>query len=36
VENQVIEVTKEDDSGWWQGIANGKEGWFPANYVEKC
>jgi len=35
VENQVIEVTKEDDSGWWQGIVDGKEGWFPANYVEK-
>jgi hypothetical protein len=36
VENQIIEITKEDDSGWWQGVANGKEGWFPANYVEKC
>jgi hypothetical protein len=36
VEHQIVEITKEDDSGWWQGIVNGKEGWFPANYVEKC
>uniref|UniRef100_A0A8C8T1E6 Myosin IE n=1 Tax=Pelusios castaneus TaxID=367368 RepID=A0A8C8T1E6_9SAUR len=31
----VIEITKEDPSGWWQGRLRGKEGLFPGNYVEK-
>ena len=30
----VITVTKIDDSGWWEGSLNGKEGMFPGNYVE--
>ncbi|KAG0188036.1 hypothetical protein DFQ28_005464 [Apophysomyces sp. BC1034] len=28
-----ILVTKKDDSGWWEGVVNGKTGIFPANYV---
>jgi len=29
-----IEVLQQDSSGWWVGIANGKKGQFPANYVQ--
>ena len=30
----IITVTKQDNSGWWEGQLNGKEGMFPGNYVE--
>ena len=31
----LVMVTKKDPSGWWQGsIMGGKQGLFPANYVE--
>lgn len=33
-EGDIIEIT-EEDGDWWQGILNGNEGLFPANYVEK-
>ncbi|XP_015265580.1 PREDICTED: unconventional myosin-Ie-like [Gekko japonicus] len=33
--DEVIEIIKEDPSGWWQGRIRGKEGLFPWNYVEK-
>uniref|UniRef100_A0A8C6XX68 Myosin IEb n=1 Tax=Naja naja TaxID=35670 RepID=A0A8C6XX68_NAJNA len=33
--NDVIEIIKEDPSGWWEGRIRGKEGLFPGNYVEK-
>nr|CAB3264157.1 unconventional myosin-If [Phallusia mammillata] len=33
--NDIIEITKEDPSGWWMGRFNGREGLFPGNYVEK-
>ncbi|XP_053225878.1 unconventional myosin-Ie-like [Podarcis raffonei] len=33
--NELIEIIKEDRSGWWQGRIRGKEGLFPWNYVEK-
>nr|XP_020653907.1 unconventional myosin-Ie-like isoform X1 [Pogona vitticeps]XP_020653908.1 unconventional myosin-Ie-like isoform X2 [Pogona vitticeps] len=33
--NDIIEIIKEDPSGWWQGRIRGKEGLFPGNYVEK-
>ncbi len=29
----VIQVLREDDSGWWEGDCNGLVGWFPSNYV---
>jgi len=32
-EGDVIEITKEDASGWWEGTLNGKSGMFPAVYV---
>ena len=34
----LIDLVKEDESwcpGWWTGKVGGKEGFFPANYVEK-
>lgn len=31
----IVEVLKEDDSGWWLGRLRGKEGLFPSNYVQK-
>ncbi|KAK7115759.1 unconventional myosin-Ie-like isoform X2 [Littorina saxatilis] len=34
-EGDVINIIKEDDSGWWRGKLRGKEGLFPANYVQK-
>ncbi|XP_013910939.1 PREDICTED: unconventional myosin-Ie-like [Thamnophis sirtalis] len=33
--NDVIEIVKEDPSGWWEGRIRGKEGLFPGNYVER-
>ncbi|XP_043935265.1 unconventional myosin-Ie-like [Protopterus annectens] len=33
--NDLIEIIKEDASGWWFGRIRGKEGMFPGNYVEK-
>lgn len=33
--DEIVSVTKEDPSGWWQGRLRGKEGLFPGNYVEK-
>lgn len=34
-EGDIIEILKEDPSGWWLGRLRGKEGLFPANYVER-
>ncbi|GFR62333.1 unconventional myosin-Ie [Elysia marginata] len=31
----TIDIMNEDPSGWWIGKLRGKEGLFPANYVEK-
>ncbi|CAM1154211.1 MYO1F (predicted) [Pycnogonum litorale] len=31
----VVEILKEDASGWWLGKLRGKEGLFPSNYIEK-
>ena len=28
----VIQVLKQLDSGWWDGIVNNQRGWFPSNY----
>lgn len=33
--NDVLDLVKEDASGWWTGRIRGKEGLFPGNYVEK-
>ncbi|XP_055522257.1 LOW QUALITY PROTEIN: unconventional myosin-Ie-like, partial [Leucoraja erinacea] len=33
--DDVIEIVREDPSGWWVGRIRGKEGLLPGNYVEK-
>ncbi|XP_053701738.1 unconventional myosin-If [Synchiropus splendidus] len=33
--NDVLDLLKEDPSGWWTGRIHGREGLFPGNYVEK-
>ncbi|KAJ8272375.1 hypothetical protein COCON_G00112340 [Conger conger] len=33
--DDVIDIVKEDDSGWWTGRLRGKQGLFPNNYVKK-
>ncbi|KAI9139942.1 ras guanine nucleotide exchange factor domain-containing protein [Paraphysoderma sedebokerense] len=30
----IIFVYNMDTSGWWDGVCNGKRGWFPSNYVK--
>ncbi|XP_033750743.1 unconventional myosin-Ie-like isoform X1 [Pecten maximus] len=34
-EGDVIEIVKEEATGWWTGKLRAKQGLFPANYVEK-
>ncbi|KAI4895364.1 hypothetical protein NFI96_013320 [Prochilodus magdalenae] len=31
----IIQVTRQEDGGWWEGTFNGKTGWFPSNYVRE-
>uniref|UniRef100_A0A4W5LDC6 Rho guanine nucleotide exchange factor (GEF) 7a n=1 Tax=Hucho hucho TaxID=62062 RepID=A0A4W5LDC6_9TELE len=31
----VINVTRQEEGGWWEGNFNGKTGWFPSNYVRE-
>ncbi|NXC01719.1 MYO1E protein, partial [Orthonyx spaldingii] len=33
--SDVIDIVKEDPSGWWTGRLRGKQGLFPNNYVTK-
>ncbi|KAM6981227.1 unconventional myosin-Ie isoform 2-T2 [Aplochiton taeniatus] len=33
--DDVIDIIKEDSSGWWMGRLRGKQGLFPNNYVSK-
>ncbi|KAL8611996.1 Unconventional myosin-Ie [Nucella lapillus] len=35
-EGDIIDLITEDTSGWWRGRLRGKEGLFPANYVQKA
>ena len=30
----IVEVLEKEGDGWWRGRTGGREGWFPANYVE--
>ena len=34
VGDMITDISK-DDSGWWQGRCNGKQGVFPSNYVKE-
>ncbi|XP_030613755.1 rho guanine nucleotide exchange factor 7a isoform X2 [Archocentrus centrarchus] len=31
----IIGVTRQEEGGWWEGMLNGKTGWFPSNYVRE-
>lgn len=31
----IISVTRQEDGGWWEGMLNGRTGWFPSNYVRE-
>ncbi|XP_065121313.1 rho guanine nucleotide exchange factor 7-like isoform X1 [Paramisgurnus dabryanus] len=31
----IIQVSRQEDGGWWEGSLNGKTGWFPSNYVKE-
>ncbi|XP_077459762.1 rho guanine nucleotide exchange factor 7-like isoform X1 [Stigmatopora argus] len=31
----IINVSRQEDGGWWEGSLNGKIGWFPSNYVRE-
>lgn len=31
----IIQVTRQEEGGWWEGSVNGKTGWFPSNYVKE-
>lgn len=32
--DDVIQVLAQLESGWWAGYCDGRQGWFPSNYVE--
>ncbi|KAF8938686.1 hypothetical protein BGZ58_000362 [Dissophora ornata] len=32
--DDVIQVLAQLESGWWAGYCQGRQGWFPSNYVE--
>ncbi|RXK38140.1 hypothetical protein M231_04601 [Tremella mesenterica] len=34
-EGDIIEVIQMLESGWWDGLLNGKRGWFPSNFVQE-
>ena len=31
----MVQIVRKDASGWWQGRLHGRDGLFPANYVEE-
>lgn len=31
----IINVTRQEEGGWWEGTLSGKTGWFPSNYVRE-
>lgn len=31
----IVRVTNIVEGGWWEGVCNGKVGWFPGNFVEE-
>ncbi|KAI3359468.1 hypothetical protein L3Q82_013771 [Scortum barcoo] len=35
-EGDIIYLMHRHDDGWWEGVLNGKRGFFPENYVQLC
>ncbi|XP_014869994.1 ABI family, member 3a isoform X2 [Poecilia latipinna] len=35
-EGDIIYVMRRHDDGWCEGVCNGREGFFPENYVQAC
>uniref|UniRef100_A0A7N9AL14 Osteoclast-stimulating factor 1 n=1 Tax=Mastacembelus armatus TaxID=205130 RepID=A0A7N9AL14_9TELE len=31
----IISVSRQEEGGWWEGLLNGRTGWFPSNYVRE-
>lgn len=31
----VINVSRREEGGWWEGSLDGRCGWFPSNYVRE-
>ena len=31
---QIVDVLEKSADGWWMGRSEGKDGWFPSNFVE--
>uniref|UniRef100_A0A3P9M532 Rho guanine nucleotide exchange factor (GEF) 7a n=1 Tax=Oryzias latipes TaxID=8090 RepID=A0A3P9M532_ORYLA len=31
----IINVTRQEEGGWWEGTLSGRTGWFPSNYVRE-
>ncbi|CAH1165854.1 unnamed protein product [Phyllotreta striolata] len=31
----IIDITGEEEEGWWRGVLHGKEGVFPSNFVKE-
>uniref|UniRef100_A0A8C7YZD0 Rho guanine nucleotide exchange factor (GEF) 7a n=1 Tax=Oryzias sinensis TaxID=183150 RepID=A0A8C7YZD0_9TELE len=31
----IINVTRQEEGGWWEGTFSGRTGWFPSNYVRE-
>uniref|UniRef100_A0A8C6PDU5 Rho guanine nucleotide exchange factor (GEF) 7a n=2 Tax=Nothobranchius furzeri TaxID=105023 RepID=A0A8C6PDU5_NOTFU len=31
----IINVTRQEEGGWWEGSLSGRTGWFPSNYVKE-
>jgi hypothetical protein len=32
---RIVEVLEKLENGWWRGVTDDREGWFPANFVRK-
>ena len=32
---RIVEVLEKLPNGWWRGVVDDEEGWFPANFVRK-
>ncbi|XP_008414688.1 ABI family, member 3a isoform X2 [Poecilia reticulata] len=35
-EGDIVYVMRRHDDGWCEGVCNGREGFFPKNYVQAC